>query len=580
VLLLVAGLLALSAACWLPVRAGAARPDVELRIPWWLLTALFGIAEVYTIKIPFGRQAQTVSLSEIPLVLGLFFTVPADLVAARLLGPVLVFAVYRRQPPVKVVYNAALLLAEACTSLLVFSLALAGRSSLGAWSLLAVYLTCAVASGVSAIATTLAIALYDGTLRGRDLLAETVSAAPVSLMVGTAGLVATYALAADARSAWALLACGVVVVLGFRAYAALKERHHDLERLYRLSGVIGRAGDTDAVLNSVLLEARELLRAEYAEFSLPGAAPAGAPLRVAVGRADGPHSHVLPGPSRGDDVAVTVVTDGAPVLLPRGTKDAAQRACLRNRALRDAVIAPVPGEGGITGTLLIGNRMAELRTFDWRDVRLLETVANHASVALQNGRLIDRLRYEAMHDALTGLANRILLKQKLDDALGELKAGAMTRLAVMIMDLDGFKEVNDTLGHHYGDLLLREVALRVTSSAGPNGTVARLGGDEFALLLADAGGTEALAVGRSVLAALQEPIRLDGIDVAIGASIGISLAPEDTDDSAGLLKRADVAMYGAKTRSLGITLYRPGVQPTTSSRRPSLRADRPHAWIR
>jgi diguanylate cyclase (GGDEF)-like protein len=199
-----------------------------------------------------------------------------------------------------------------------------------------------------------------------------------------------------------------------------------------------------------------------------------------------------------------------------------------------------------------------IRTYDQDDVLLLETVANHAGVALRNGELIGRLRHDALHDALTGLPNRAYLQRGLVASLDEVAAGRASGVGVMILDLDEFKAVNDTLGHQHGDALLVEVGARLSSAVGTAGTVVRLGGDEFAVLLPDTADEErVLRIGRRMLRSLEQPIALDGLEVEIGASVGIALAPAHANDPATLLKRADMAMYDAKTSTRSLRLYEP-----------------------
>jgi diguanylate cyclase (GGDEF)-like protein len=220
--------------------------------------------------------------------------------------------------------------------------------------------------------------------------------------------------------------------------------------------------------------------------------------------------------------------------------------------------------------LVVADRQGDVRTFEQNDVLLLETVANQAGVALRNGELIGQLRHEALHDALTGLPNRTHLQRRLGSALDDVRTGRTTGAAVMILDLDDFKEVNDTLGHQQGDLLLVEVAARLTAAVGAAGSVARLGGDEFAILVPDsADENRVLRVGRRVLRALEQPVSLDGLEVEVGGSMGIALAPAHADDPAALLKRADMAMYDAKTSTRGLRLYEPELD-TNNPRRLTL----------
>jgi diguanylate cyclase (GGDEF)-like protein len=269
----------------------------------------------------------------------------------------------------------------------------------------------------------------------------------------------------------------------------------------------------------------------------------------------------------------TAVSHGESLLLPRTTRDADQRSWLAASSAREAVAVPLRGGAGTIGVLVVTDRMGEVRTFEPDDVLLLETVANHASVALQNGELIDRLRHEAVHDALTGLPNRTFVQRRLTAALEDVAAGRSMGVAVLILDLDGFKEVNDTLGHQQGDHLLVEVAARLTTAVGAAGTVSRLGGDEFAVLLTGSGDEDgALRVGRRVLRALEHPVALDGMEVEVGGSVGIALAPAHASDTAALLKRADLAMYSAKASTSGIRVYEPELD-TTNPRRLTLVAE-------
>jgi diguanylate cyclase (GGDEF)-like protein len=161
----------------------------------------------------------------------------------------------------------------------------------------------------------------------------------------------------------------------------------------------------------------------------------------------------------------------------------------------------------------------------------------------------------ALHDALTDLPNRTLFHDRVQQAL---RAAPRTGspVAVMLMDLDRFKEINDTLGHHSGDLLLQEIGPRLLAALRTDDTVARLGGDEFAVLLPSVPSAEAaVAVAQKLRDALSEPYSLDGLTVETDASIGVALSPEHGADAPTLLRRADVAMYVAKRTGTGVEVY-------------------------
>jgi diguanylate cyclase (GGDEF)-like protein len=164
------------------------------------------------------------------------------------------------------------------------------------------------------------------------------------------------------------------------------------------------------------------------------------------------------------------------------------------------------------------------------------------------------MTHQAQHDALTDLPNRILLRHELQEALRARRSSSQP-LALLMMDLDRFKEVNDTFGHRYGDQLLQQVGQRLLATLGDAGTLARFGGDEFGFMLPDADAARATAMAERLLEVLDEPLPLEGQSVALGASIGIALYPEHGADSETLLRYADVAMYVAKRSGGGHAVY-------------------------
>jgi diguanylate cyclase (GGDEF)-like protein len=172
-------------------------------------------------------------------------------------------------------------------------------------------------------------------------------------------------------------------------------------------------------------------------------------------------------------------------------------------------------------------------------------------------------RHQARHDALTGIGNRALLAEHIDVALA-----TGVPVGLLLLDLDRFKEINDTLGHHYGDLLLQQVASRLTAVLDDHkdAIVARLGGDEFAILMPGVDEQELMAVAERTLLAIQQPALLDGTLVDVGGSIGAASYPLDSTTAAELLKHADIAMYAAKRGKLGAARYDGSVMDGNSDR--------------
>ena len=167
---------------------------------------------------------------------------------------------------------------------------------------------------------------------------------------------------------------------------------------------------------------------------------------------------------------------------------------------------------------------------------------------------IAALHYQAMHDALTDLPNRTLLLDRLQQAIRSAERSE-NNLSLLLLDLDRFKEVNDTLGHHVGDKLLQQIAQRLKQVLRESDTVARLGGDEFCLLLPTATIEQAMLIARKVINAVEKALYVEGHSLSVGASIGIASFPVHGDNPLVLLQRADVAMYVAKRSNKGFTVY-------------------------
>ena len=213
-----------------------------------------------------------------------------------------------------------------------------------------------------------------------------------------------------------------------------------------------------------------------------------------------------------------------------------------------------------TEALLVGRHGLPVPTQHLEGFHL---VAEQASSALDNAQRYEerrafqnKLAHQATHDSLTGLPNRALLNDRAQTAIARSRrTGSL--VSVMFIDLDRFKEINDVLGHSVGDALLISVASRLSELIRPEDTCARVGGDEFVVVCADhANDVSVLELAHRLRAALHAPFQVEGIVLDIEASIGIAWSPEHGDDVADLLRRADSAMYAAKSRKEGVVSYR------------------------
>jgi diguanylate cyclase len=200
-----------------------------------------------------------------------------------------------------------------------------------------------------------------------------------------------------------------------------------------------------------------------------------------------------------------------------------------------------------------------------RQVQSLEHMVSVRTMGLEAAN--NQLRHIATHDALTGLPNRVLLDDRLDQAIMHAERNQQ-QFAVLVLDLDRFKFINDSLGHHAGDELLNRVATRLRGVVREVDTVARVGGDEFVLVLGpDADRPDAVTVAHNVIAALKSPVTITGVPLHISTSVGIAFYPQDGTAPDKLLAHADAAMYCAKQRGRNILqCYEPGMDTSTRER--------------
>lgn len=224
-----------------------------------------------------------------------------------------------------------------------------------------------------------------------------------------------------------------------------------------------------------------------------------------------------------------------------------------NAGAKRILVLPIYWHNKVNGLLAIG--LKESREFDNEQVRRARELGNRIGVALAAHARDEDLKYRAYHDNLTGLPNRALLLERLNQEMAHARRSGK-QLAVLFMDLDRFKNINDSLGHDSGDQLLCQVAERLVSCTREGDTVARLGGDEFVVLLPGLGNPQQAArLANETMSLLKEPFMIDGSESYAGVSIGVSIFPDDGSLAPELLKKADLAMYRAKATGRGRIVF-------------------------
>ena len=557
------------------VVAGLPAAPTALNLPWVLWAAAFALSEVAIVHVQWKRESHTFSLSDLVLAAGLTLALPAHLVLAQLAGTALVLVVYRRQRGLKLAFNTVQFALSSTMAVLAFSavVALLGQDFTWAGQLLAI----AVATLTASVTIFAVMTISTGHADMQPLIGMLGFSLPFTIGAGAVGVLISRT-SADDPAALALLMIPTLLVIGaYRAYTRAREQQENLKLLHEVTSLL-HGGDVEAALGDFLSSARTAFHSELAELVLVSSAGNGG---MTVSRSQDGADQLVMSPAD-DDVEqqrlLRLATAHGSLMTRAGAgRGGPLDGYAAGRGVKDAMVAALRTEDRVHGVLVVAGRMGAGTTFSSSDLALLETFARHVATSLERGRLEDnlrqvtdlkeQLRHQTLHDALTGLPNRTLF---LDRARQAVDVAARTHAwpAVLYLDLDGFKPVNDEYGHDVGDAVLRTIAVRLRGCLRPADTAARLGGDEFAVLLG--GPLDQQGISRvidRIQAQFDVPVDLGNGHVAkIGASIGIAVGSFDTEDADKLIRQSDIAMYSAKRSGGGASYYEPGMGDPTSAR--------------
>jgi diguanylate cyclase (GGDEF)-like protein len=546
--------LALAAAACVPALHSRG-PAIDIHLPAWWLFLLFLIAVSAPLHFVFRRQPWSVQLADVPLVLGLFFLGPLQIVAARCLAVFIAYIVVRRQSAIRVLYNVS---ATAVHTILVIAMfRLLWQHGYGvhvsAWP--ATFAAVVVDAVASVLLVMVVVYLSEGQWNVRQ------NAQVTAVTIGT-GLINTFlalctasALTYDVNTAWAITVFVVLTITAFRMYHRLADRHSALDKLYAVARELGPIAADPSDLAPALTQLRRIIKAETLELAMLGDDPEFATVITVYDRQEGEGLDIIERELDADSRSVLVA--GARVLRP-----ARRLVAQRGRRTDDRMAVPVGAQDRPLALLTAHNRSGEIGNFDQSDFRLLEAAADQLSAALEKGRLVESLRRAATRDSLTNLANLDSLRAFLTTMLDGSSGGVL-----LLLDIDRFHEINDTLGHDAGDAILIEVARRLESAPTHGALVARVGGDQFALAIPGHAGAEvARLAALAVKSRVDGPLRFDNVSADLRITIGMSRAPEHGTDTATLLRRAEMAMTDAKGSSSGIAEWEPALERDGSRR--------------
>lgn len=370
--------------------------DRPLHLPWWALVAMFAAAEVYVVHVQFRRDAHSLSLSEIPLVLGLFFSTPEELVIGQLLGAALALALYRRQSLLKLVFNISHFCLEASLAVLIFNSIVGSQAPLGPLGWVATFSATLVATVVGVLMIILAISLSEGRLQMQSLPQALVFGTTVTVTNTALALIGAITVWRDPNAAWLLLVPTAILFLTYRLYSAEREKHDSLEALYASTRTLQQSLKVEDSMVTLLEQARQMFRAEIAEIVLFPDNPDETAVRTTIGPQD--QLEVMKplhlDPTEG--VWARVAAEEQAILIGRPIESERLRRYFEARGIKDAMVAPLHRKK-VVGIMLVANRLGDVSTFDTEDLKLFETLVNHASVSLENARLVTRLEESLAH---------------------------------------------------------------------------------------------------------------------------------------------------------------------------------------
>ncbi len=532
---------------------------------WLLLIVAFAISEATIVHFEFRKQTVSWQTSEIPMLLGLFLVGPAATIIARVIALVIVVIRSRNRPP-KAVFNVAVAILEtALVAWFITSLGLTDINSPLTW--IGAVVALVLSGAVSMLSIALAILITEGSV-GKSFWLTLVI--PLLVVVPIAAVVGVIVLLLITVTPWAAVLAVVILaafVLLYRRYAAAAQDRRNLGEVSEFAELVLNTGIGSDGEQLILETIREKFNAAQAMLWIPAYLDQG-PRRSRVS-ADGvtdPAEAADPD----DPIRLEISAGQGARLVQRTRAGAKELSGLRRRDAEELIGVALDTEADEPGYLEVCDHNGSVLQFTTADVALMQSLASHVAAAVRRRQLQDKIRYDAAHDPVTDLPNRSWLTAAVDAQLAN--ASARESLAILVADIDGFGQVNESLGHAAGDELLRVVAAALVEHAPPTATLARIGGSQFAVVLPGADLGQAEEAAAALRRAMTTRVLVSGVQLAPELIFGVAVAPLHGSLAAILLQRAEVAFEAARAQGESVVTYNTAMDEQ-SLRRLQLGAD-------
>ena len=530
-----------------------------------LFLGLMIVAGLPLLSLVVRRQTLGVTLTELPLVLALYFLPPLTVVVIYTLTAVITHIRHRFSAP-KVWFNVARAAAGTSLGVLVLQ-AFPPIQGVGPRTWVSIVAAVSMVLLVSVVSVVAVHTLLHGWQTGRGALRSAKAGLLTAAINVSVGLIVLILVRSTWWSLLLLSALGAGLVLVYRSYAQFFRQHRTLSDLYDLTRAVVESGQSGTLADALLGRVRSLMQAEYATLWLP--AQGRHPETLLTARVDDPG--LLDEARTPQALREKVRSARRTVAVGHGvTTDDEFRADLAERRIKDAVAVPLRSGPVVIGTLEVANRLGDGNHFTPADIAVFETVAAHAAVALENTRLVDRLRHDAEHDTLTKLPNRRRMTAAVAEAVRIAAPGEV--VALLLFDVDRLREVNESLGHAAGDKVLVEVAERLRACAPSSALVGRAGGDEFLVTLRLESTEAALDLAAQLREQIRDEMVFDALTLDVDTVVGVAVHPDHGSDAVALLQRVDLAATAAKSVPGSVQLYSPALE-SRSLRRLGLAGD-------